>query len=118
MSQLLEQNVTPQATFAIEQFVHHTVRAIGSLAAALNGIDALIFTAGIGEHAIPIREAICTRCEWLGLELDEDANTLSHSCISKAGSLVHAWIIPTNEELMIAGHTLRLLNTNGHGVSL
>lgn len=110
MTELLKQQ-TPQAQLAIDLFVHHTVRAIGSLAAALEGLDALVFTAGIGEHAAPIREAICKRCEWLGLELDTDANTLGQDCISKTGSLVQAWIIPTDEECMIAEQTLALAKT-------
>ena len=99
---------TPQAQRAIDLFVHHTVRAIGSLAAALEGIDALIFTAGIGEHAIEIRETICKRCEWFGLELDREANTLGQTCISLADSPVQALIIPTDEERMIAQHTLAI----------
>jgi len=110
MVKLLELN-TPKSQQAIEQFVHHTVRAIGSLTAALEGLDALVFTAGIGVHAATIREAICKRCEWLGLELDADANTLGQPCISKAGSLVQVWVIPTDEERMIAEQTLAVMKT-------
>jgi len=119
MAELLKHQ-TPQAQLAIDLFVHHTVRAIGSLATALEGLDALVFTAGIGEHAAPIREAICKRCEWLGLELDADANTLGQACISKAGSLIQAWIIPTHEERMIAEQTFAILKTenNQPGVPL
>ncbi len=109
MTQLLA-SPSIQAQLAIDLFVHHTVRAIGSLAAALGGVDALIFTAGIGEHAITIRESICKRCEWLGLELDVDANTLGQTCISKASSPVQAWIIPTDEEQVIAEQTHHLMN--------
>lgn len=116
MAELLGSSSAP-AQRAIAQFVHHTARAIGSLAAALEGLDALVFTAGIGEHAAPIRAAISERCEWLGLELDADANTLGQVCISKTGSLVQTWIIPTDEEQVIAEHTLRLINEHGQGVS-
>jgi len=109
---VLLKNKTPQTERAIEQFVHHSVRAIGSLAAALEGLDALVFTAGIGEHAVPIREAICKRCKWLGLELDSAANARGQACISKAGSPVQAWIIPTDEEQMIAMQTLGVIKTD------
>ena len=97
------------ARFAIDLFIHHTTRAIGSLAAALGGIDTLVFTAGIGEHSPQIRSAIIAGCEWLGLQLDASANTRAAPCISKPGSRVEAWIIPTNEELIIARHTLAVL---------
>lgn len=105
MTILLQQS-TPQSQLAIEQFVHHSVRTIGSLAAALGGLDVLVFTAGIGEHAAPIRAAICKRCEWLGLELDTQANHLGHARISQDNSLVQAWVIATNEEQMIAEQSL------------
>ncbi len=100
----------PEARFAIDLFVHHTVRAIGSLAAALGGIDALVFTGGIGEHSMQIRSAIATGCRWLGLELDETANRQDASCISTPASQVETRVIPTNEELMIARHTLAALS--------
>jgi acetate kinase len=108
MGTLLNQG-TPGAKKAIEQFVHYTVRAIGSLAATLEGLDAIVFTAGIGEHAAAIRAAIVQRCAWLGLDLDEEANSLAKDCISRPGSRIQAWIIPTDEERMIAEHTVRLL---------
>ena len=116
MADLLEHK-TPQAAQAIEQFVHHTARAIGSLAAALEGLDALIFTAGIGEHSPVIREAICRRCEWLGLALDAEANRAGGPCISQVHSPVQAWVIGTDEEQMIAEHTARLLSKNRQGIS-
>ena len=86
----------------------------GSLVAALGGIDAIVFTAGIGEHAAAIREQVCRQAAWLGIELDEAANLQTvadgHALrISKADSRVAAWVIPTNEELMIARHTARLV---------
>ncbi len=107
----------PKAQFAIEQFIHHTVRAIGSLAAALGGLDALVFTGGIGEHAVSIRSAIVAKCHWLGLILDDDANTQGKSCISDKDSPISAWVIQTNEEYMIAQHTLTIMNNkNGSKV--
>lgn len=108
MATLLDRNDSGPRK-AIEQFVHYTVRAIGSLAAALEGLDAVVFTAGIGEHAAPIRAAIGRRCEWLGLDLDEEANSLGNECISRPGSRVQAWIIPTDEESVIAEHIVRLI---------
>ncbi|HEC29504.1 MAG TPA: acetate/propionate family kinase [Gammaproteobacteria bacterium] len=108
MAELLASS-SAQAQLAIEQFVHHTVRSIGSLAAALGGVDALVFTAGIGEHAAPIRAAIGERCQWLGLYLDRSANQLGHTLISRSDSPVGAWVIGTDEESMIARHSLRVL---------
>ncbi len=98
-----------RARLAVDMFVHHTVRGIGSLAAALGGIDTLVFTAGIGECSPEIRYAIAAGCEWLGLEVDVMANTRGIPCISKADSRVDAWVIPTNEELMIARHMIAML---------
>jgi len=108
MAALLASASAP-AQQAIEQFVHHTVRAIGSLAAALGGVDALVFTGGIGEQAAPIREAICKRCEWLGLALDTNANQLKHTRISQDDSPVQARVIATDEESVIARHSLHVL---------
>ncbi len=113
MATLLQSRREP-ARLAVEQFVHHTVRAIGSLAAALGGLDALVFTAGIGEHAAPVRAAIGKGCEWLGLRLDDEANRLGHTRISHADSAVSAWVIATDEEQMIAEHSLRILNHHPH----
>ncbi len=94
---------------AIELFVYRVGRELGSLAAALGGLDALVFTAGIGENAAPIRARICRIAAWLGVELDEDANARGGPRISKPGSRVSAWVMPTDEELMIALHTQSLL---------
>lgn len=116
----LLQHPSAQAQFAIDMFVHHIVRAIGSLAAALGGVDAVIFTAGIGEHAVPIREAICNGCEWLGLKLDRSANHHGRPCITEENSPVQAWVIATDEERMIAEQTFAVMdseNTN-HRISL
>ena len=100
----------PRAALAVELFVYRIGRELGSLAAALGGLDALVFTAGIGEHAAPIRERVCRAAAWLGLQLDAAANTAGGPRISASSSPVSAWVIPTNEELMIARHTLRTLS--------
>lgn len=94
-----------RAAEAIDLFVYHITRFVGSLAAALGGIDALVFTGGIGEHAPAIRERVCELSHWLGLTLDHDANVAGGPQISTAGSAVSAWVIPTDEERMIAIHT-------------
>ncbi len=114
ISRLLDSG-TRAAQRAVEQFVHHTVRAIGSLAAALGGLDAVVFTAGIGEHAAPIRAAISEGCEWLGLYLDREANRLGRGCISRDDSPVQGQVIATDEESMIAGHSWRVLNHHEQG---
>ncbi len=101
------------ARLAIEYFVYRAAREIGSLAAVLAGIDALVFTAGIGENSAEIRRRIGAACAWLGLEFDPLANAARGPRISSARSRVSAWVIPTNEELMIARHTERLLGLTG-----
>jgi acetate kinase len=100
---------SPRARFAIEVFVHQAARNIGSLAAALGGLDGIVFTAGIGENAAPVRAAICEACAWLGLELDPMANAAHAMRITRPGSRVAALVIPTDENLMIARQTLALL---------
>jgi acetate kinase len=82
------------------------------LAASLGGLDALIFTAGIGEHAPEIRQRVCRQAAWLGVELDEAANAAGTARITTAGSKISAWVVPTNEDLMIARHTWRLTEEN------
>jgi len=82
---------------------------MGSLAAALGGLDALVFTGGIGERAASIRLRICREASWLGVRLDQEANMRGGPSISRSGSAVSVWVIPTNEELMIARHTGVLL---------
>src|SRR5215510_503927 len=99
----------PRAKFAIDLFVYRIGRELGSLAAALGGLDAIVFTAGIGEHAAPIRERVCGQAAWLGVALDAAANAKHGPRISTASSRTSAWVIPTNEELMIARHTRDLL---------
>ena len=95
----------PRARFALEVFVHRVTRHVGSLAAALGGLDGLVFTAGVGENAAPVRAAICENCAWLGIELDAEANEAHRGCISRPGGRVAAHVIPTDENLMIARHT-------------
>ncbi len=97
------------AKLAVEYFVYRAAREIGGLAAVLGGLDALVFTAGIGEHSAEVRRRICEASAWLGLELDPESNEGHAARISKPDSAVSAWTIPTNEELMIARHTGRLL---------
>ncbi len=99
----------PHAAEAIDLFVYRIGRELGSLAAALGGLDALVFTGGIGENAAAIRARVCRGAAWLGLDLDEAANEAGGPRISAAGSRAAAWVVPTNEELMIARHTQRLL---------
>lgn len=98
----------PRAAYAIDVFVYRVARELGSLAAALGGLDALVFTGGIGEHAAPIRARVCRDAEWLGVRLDAAANARGGPRISPDGSRTSAWVIPTNEELMIARHTVRV----------
>ncbi len=99
----------PEAKEAVDLFCYRMVREIGSLAAAIGGLDALIFTGGIGEHAAPVREAVCKQLGWLGLELAADANTAAALKISTSSSRVSAMVLPTNEEWMLARHTAELL---------
>lgn len=94
----------PRAALALDYFVYRAAREIGSLAAVLQGVDALVFTAGIGENSPGIRRRICAASAWLGIELDDAANEAGAPRISRSGSKVSAWVIPTNEELMIARH--------------
>lgn len=110
MRTLLEKESTDaRAAEAIELFVYRISRELGSLAAALGGLDALVFTGGIGEHAPSIRSRVCRAANWLGLDFDERCNEQSGPRLSSSTSRVSAWVIPTNEELMIAQHTQHLL---------
>jgi acetate kinase len=99
----------PDAVLAVDYFIYRAAKEIGALAAVLRGIDGLVFTAGIGENSAEIRERICESSAWLGIELDSEANTSHGPRISTSRSKVPAWVIPTNEELMIARHTGSLL---------
>ena len=104
----------PRAQEAIELFVYRAGREIGSLASALGGLDAVIFTGGIGEHSAAIRAKVCRQAAWLGLELDDSANAATATRISKPDSRLSAWIVPTDENLMIAHHTLRQVTFDGN----
>jgi acetate kinase len=100
----------PRAKLAIDLYCYRIRREVGSLAAALGGLDAIVFTGGIGENAAAIRERACRDAAWLGVELDPSANAAGGPRISTPRARVSAWTIPTNEELMIARHTRRLLH--------
>lgn len=112
MRDLLESG-EPAARLAVDYFVYEAAKHIGALAAVLGGVDALVFTAGIGEKSAEIRRRICEASAWLGLSLDASANEAHGPRISTADSRVSAWVIPTNEELMIALHTGVLLGLAG-----
>jgi acetate kinase len=108
MRDLLTSN-EPDAKVAVDYFIYRAAKEIGALAAVLEGIDGLVFTAGIGENSPEIRRRICESAAWLGLELDAEANTNKAQRISTPQSKVSTWVIPTNEEIMIARHTGSLL---------
>jgi acetate kinase len=98
---------------AVDMFIYRIGRELGSLVAALGGLDGVVFTAGIGENSDIIRARVCRDASWLGIELDEAANGARGPRISKHNSRISAWVIPTNEELMIAMHTKQLLDAKG-----
>jgi acetate kinase len=104
----LRDSAAPRAQAAIDFFVYRCVREIGSLAAALGGLDALVFTGGIGENDVLTRLAIGEQCRWLGVHMDRAANESASERISTRESPVGVYVIPSNEELMIARHALRL----------
>jgi acetate kinase len=104
------------ARLAVDYFVYQAAKEIGALSAVLRGIDGLVFTAGIGENSAEIRRRIVQASAWLGIELDHDANVNAGPRISTLRSKVSAWVIPTNEELMIARHTGLLLGLVAAGV--
>jgi acetate kinase len=99
----------PGARLAVDYFVYRAAKEIGALAAVLGGIDGLVFTAGIGENSVEIRRRVSEASAWLGIALDREANVRKGPRISRDGSRVSVWVIPTNEELMIARHTGLLL---------
>src|SRR5262245_44691812 len=105
----LQESRDPRAAAAIDLFAYRIGRELGSLAAALNGVDAIVFTAGIGENSATLRARVCRDAAWLGVELDMAANERNGPRISAPASRVSAWVIPTNEELMIARHTRNVL---------
>ncbi|MFZ4791579.1 MAG: acetate/propionate family kinase [Candidatus Competibacteraceae bacterium] len=99
----------PNAKLAVDYFCYRIARELGSLAAALDGLDALVFTGGIGEHAAAVREQVCGLSGWLGIEMDSAANAADQQRIDQAGSRTAVWVVPTNEELVIARHTRQLV---------
>ena len=101
----------PSAKAAIDLYVYRIGRELGSLTAALGGLDAIVFTAGIGENSAVLRERVCRDARWLGVELDAVANQKGGPRVSGGASRVSVWAIPTNEELMIARHTRALIGT-------
>jgi acetate kinase len=113
----LESSTDPRARLALDYFVYQVAKHVGALAAVLGGVDALVFTAGIGEHSVNMRRRICEASSWLGVELDGAANDRHGPRITRAGSAVSAWVIPTNEELMIARHTGALLGISGRAMT-
>ncbi|MEQ9619687.1 MAG: acetate/propionate family kinase [Deltaproteobacteria bacterium] len=106
----LESSVEPDARLAVEYFVYRSVREVGSLAGALGGLDALVFTGGIGENSAFIRGGISRGLKWLGIEIDEETNAGGKVLISKPENSPAVYVIPTNEELMIAHHTAKTFN--------
>ena len=96
---------------AIDLFVYRIAREIGSLAAALGGIDGLVFTGGIGENDAQTRSEVLAQCRWLGFELDPERNAVGVGKISVAGCPVSAWVVPTDEEGMIVRHTAAVMAT-------
>ena len=106
---LLMSSGDPHAKEAVDFFIYRIGRELGSLAAAMGGLDAVVFTAGIGEHSAELRARVLRENAWLGLAVDNDANTRGEGCISPAGAVCSAWVIPTDEELMIAMHTRDVL---------
>jgi acetate kinase len=101
-----------RAAEAIELFVYRVAREMGSMAAALGGLDAVVFTGGIGERATSIRARVCGAGTWLGIDFDSAGNDRGGPRISHSSSRVSVWVIPTNEELMIAQHTRKLLTSS------
>jgi acetate kinase len=109
----LEESKDPRAAFALDHFVYRIGLHAGMLAAALGGLDAFVFTAGIGENSVSLRARIAEKLDWLGAKLDANANAARALRISTSDSRIGLYVIPTNEELMIARHTLALLAHQG-----
>jgi acetate kinase len=110
MKALLERRAKDErAALAFEMFAYQVRKAIGALAAALGGVETLVFTGGIGQNAAPVRERISAGLEHLGVYVDRDRNRASDEIISADGSKCVVRVVPTDEELMIARHTRRVL---------
>src|SRR5690606_326865 len=112
MSTLLASS-DPHAREAVDLYIYYVVREAGALIAGLGGIDALVFTAGVGENAAPVRERVCAALSWLGIELDAGANARHERRISTPRSAASVWVVPTDEELMIARETVRAAGLTG-----
>ena len=108
MRELLDSSA-PLAQLAIDYFVHRISLELGALAASMNGLDALVFTAGIGENSAEIRHRVCLKAQWLGVQMNQQANADANMCLSEENSKTSVWLIPTDEELMIARHTCEQL---------
>jgi acetate kinase len=106
---VLQESADPRAVVAMEYFIYAMTKYAGAYAAVLGGLDAFVFTAGIGENSVPVRAALCGKLAWLGVKLDAQANASGGPRISTKDSCVSVWVIPTDEELMIAQHTLALI---------
>lgn len=106
--QQLQGSSDPQAQRAVDYFVYAMTKYVGAYQALLGGLDALIFSAGIGEHSAIVRRKLINALGWLGVDIDDQANNRHQLCISTASSPVSVWVIPTNEERMIAHHTYAL----------
>ncbi|HEX3358543.1 MAG TPA: acetate/propionate family kinase [Tepidisphaeraceae bacterium] len=104
----------PLAAEAIDYFAYRIIREIGSLTATLGGLDALIFTAGIGENSCIIREKVCRGLSWLGIEISAEANNTGKRCVTREGATPSVWVIPTDEEGVIAAQTLKVVSHRGH----
>jgi acetate kinase len=105
----LETSKEPRAKEAIDLYIYRIGRELGSLAAALGGLDAIVFTAGIGENSRSLRQRVCRDAAWLGAEIDNAANERGEGKVSTPTSRVGVWVVATNEELMIARHTVATL---------
>jgi acetate kinase len=105
----LEASSAPSAALAIEHFVYRIALNAGMMAAALGGVDAFVFTAGIGENSPRLRERVAQKLGWLGIDLDTAANAAGKLLVSRPDSRTRLYVVPTNEELMIARHTLAVL---------
>jgi acetate kinase len=103
---------TEAADEAVELFVYRTAAEVAAMASAIGGLDALVFTAGIGERSPPIGARIAARCRWVGIELDAAANDAGGPRISTDAAPVSTWVIPTDEERVIAGQALDLVRAS------
>jgi acetate kinase len=115
---VLEASDDPRARLALDLFSYRIAGEAGRLASALGGLDMLVFTAGVGEHAASVRAAVCARLGWLGVTLDAAANAASAALISAPAAKVEIRVVPTDEEAVIARHTSRVAGIGEHLESL